>query len=62
MAMSMRILLALVPVLLLAAACGGDGDGPERIQRLNLDGTRYEIGYQDRIVPPIASPYPVLVA
>ena len=61
--MSMKLLLFAVPTLLLAAACGGgDGDGLERIQRLNLDGTRYEVGYQDRIVPPIASPYPVLVA
>ena len=62
--MSMRFLLAAVPILLLAAACGGEGgsDGLERISRLNLEGTRYEIGYQDRIVPPIASPYPALVA
>ncbi len=61
--MSMRILLAVLPLLLLAAACGGgDGDGPEQISRLNLEGTRYEIGYQDRIIPPIASPYPALVA
>ena len=61
--MFMKLLLTLVPVLFLAGACGGgDGDGLERIRRLNLEGTRYEIGYRDRIVPPIASPYPALVA
>ena len=56
------IVLALLMFVVAAACGGGDGDGLQRIHRLNLEGTQYEIGYRDRIVPPIASPYPALVA
>lgn len=67
--MSMRfLLLALASIMLLAAACGGDNelvknaDGLYVIERLNLKGGSYEIGYQDRIVPALSSPYPAGVA
>lgn len=68
--MSMRfLLLALVPIMLLAAACSGDddelvknADGLFVVERLDLEGGSYEIGYQDRIVPALESPYPALVA
>ena len=67
--MSMRILLALVPVLLLAVACGdSDGDrdlvknadGLYLIERLDLTNVPLEIS--DIIEPSIKNPYPDVVA
>ncbi len=67
--MSMRFLLAAVPVLLLAAACGGgDGavnlvknaDGLYVIERLDL--AKGDLALADIVDPSVPNPYPKVVA
>ncbi len=62
--MSMKLLLALVPIMLLAAACGGGdgeaGDALLSIERLDLEDV--ELQPSDLFEPSFPNPYPDVVA